>query len=87
MIVRLVGGGVLVDVLGQLSDQIANQFHLLQQQTDHDEAGVVTKLFHHQLGSTLGRKRKYSNQFTVSISLYLSRTSRHQLNSTKDFSD
>ena len=50
LVLRLVGRRVVVDVLRQLAHQVAHQLHLLQQEADDDEPGVVSELFHHQVG-------------------------------------
>ncbi len=61
LIIRLVSGRVLVDVLGQLADEVPDQLHLLQEETNDYESSIVAELLHHQLRSTLKeRKRKES---------------------------
>lgn len=51
----VVGAGVVGDLTVQLGDQLPHQLHLLQQQADDDETGVVPQLLHHQIGAILLR--------------------------------
>ena len=51
LILWLIGGGVLIDVFGQLSNQVSDKLHLFQQQADNDEASIVSQLFHHEVWS------------------------------------
>ena len=52
MIVR--GDMVLTYQLGEFPDEVPHQLHLLQQQADHNEAGVVAQLLHHQVRPVVG---------------------------------
>ena len=45
---------VLTYQLGEFPDEVPHQLHLLQQQADHNEAGVVAELLHHQVRPVVG---------------------------------
>ena len=45
---------VLTYQLGEFPDEVPHQLHLLQQQADHNEAGVVAELLHHQVRLVVG---------------------------------
>jgi hypothetical protein len=41
----------LTNVFRELSHQVSYKFHLLEQETNNDESGVVAELLHNQVGS------------------------------------
>lgn len=53
LVLRVVGGPIVVDLAVQLGDQLPHELHFLEQQADDDEAGVVPELLHHQVGAVL----------------------------------
>lgn len=58
LVIRLVGGSVLVNMFGQFTDKVLDELHFLEQKTDDNETGIISKLLDHQVGSVFfGRSR------------------------------
>lgn len=49
---------ILTDVLGELSHEIPDQLHLLEEKADDDEPCIVAQLLHHQVAPLVRRSKK-----------------------------